>query len=102
MALANLDAVLLEARGAFELLPEHLLAQLEEVQRMQSPRASASPQSDGGAMASQDIPSNVCLFSNITTICYIYLTKCERMVIHYITSAEGSVTPVLHSSGIPS
>lgn len=47
MALANLDAVLLESRGTLESLPEHVLAQLEDVQRMQTPRASASPQAEG-------------------------------------------------------
>ena len=47
MAIANLDAVLLESRGTLETLPGHVLAQLEEVQRMQSPRASASPQAEG-------------------------------------------------------
>ena len=46
VALANLDAVLLESRGTFEMLPEHVLAQLEEVQRLHSPHASASPQAD--------------------------------------------------------
>ena len=46
VALANLDAVLLESRGTFEMLPEHVLAQLEEMQRLQNPRASASPQAD--------------------------------------------------------
>ena len=43
MALANLDAVLLEAQGAFESLPQHLLAQLEDVQRSLSLRATAAP-----------------------------------------------------------
>ena len=47
MALANLDAVLLESRGTLETLPEHVLEQLEDIQRMQSPRASASPQAEG-------------------------------------------------------
>ena len=47
MAIANLDAVLLESRGTLETLPGHVLAQLEEVQRMQSPRASTSPQAEG-------------------------------------------------------
>ena len=46
VALANLDAVLLESRGTFEMLPEHVLLQLEEMQRLQNPRASASPQAD--------------------------------------------------------
>ena len=49
MAIANLDAVLLESRGTLETLPGHVLTQLEEVQRMQSPRASASPQAEGEA-----------------------------------------------------
>ena len=47
VAIANLNAVLLESRGTLETLPGHVLAQLEEVQRMQSPRASASPQAEG-------------------------------------------------------
>lgn len=51
MALANLDAVLLESRGTLEALPEHVLAQLEDAQRMGSPRASASPQADGEYLA---------------------------------------------------
>ncbi len=51
MALANLDAVLLESRSTLEALPEHVLAQLEAAQRMGSPRASASPQADGECLA---------------------------------------------------
>lgn len=41
--MANLDAVILEAQGAFESLPQHLLEQLEEVQRSLTVRATAAP-----------------------------------------------------------
>ncbi len=60
VALANLDAVLLESRGTFEMLPEHVLAQLEEVQLMQSPRASASPQADGEHSELRCCPAFLC------------------------------------------
>ena len=60
VALANLDAVLLESRGTFEMLPEHVLAQLEEVQLMQSPRASASPQADGEHSELSWFPASLC------------------------------------------
>ena len=58
MALANLDAVLLESRGTFETLPEHVLAQLEEVQRLQSPRASASTPADSALPWPSPLMSN--------------------------------------------
>ncbi|CAL8469414.1 g8955 [Coccomyxa elongata] len=48
VALANLDAVILEAQGAFESLPQHLLEQLEEVQRTLTVRATAPPLLQGG------------------------------------------------------
>ena len=55
VALANLDAVLLEARGALEALPAHMLGELEAVQRLAFPRAPAAPprahQLPGGCQA---------------------------------------------------
>ncbi len=48
MALANLDAVLQEARGALEGLPPHCLAALEAaLRRRWPPPASASPAPPG-------------------------------------------------------
>ncbi len=65
VALANLDAVLLESRGTFEMLPEHVLLQLEEMQRLQNPRASASPQADSEFLR----PS--CCFHQIWPACKV-------------------------------
>jgi hypothetical protein len=45
VVIANLDAVLLEAVGAFQTLPGHLLAQLEDLQRLHFPRALPPPYS---------------------------------------------------------
>ncbi|KAK9908199.1 hypothetical protein WJX75_004163 [Coccomyxa subellipsoidea] len=59
VALANLDAVLLEAQGAFESLPQHLLAQLEDVQRSLSLRATAAPPLHGASGQASQVPANM-------------------------------------------
>ena len=51
IALANLDTVLLEARGVLEGLGEHLLAEMEDVQKAQF--ESASPVPEGTSLVDQ-------------------------------------------------
>lgn len=58
VAVANLDAVLLEAQYAFQALPRHLLAQLEELQRLQIPRAVAAPAAQPGNEARESMPES--------------------------------------------
>lgn len=51
IALANLDCVLLEARGVLEGISPHLLAEMEDVQKAQF--EAASPMPEGSSLMQQ-------------------------------------------------
>ncbi len=55
VAVCNLDAVLVEARGAFEELPPHLLVEIERVFKSQHKGRSGTP--GGGAVAASAVSS---------------------------------------------
>lgn len=55
IALANLDSVLLEARGVLEGISPHLLAEMEDVQKAQF--EAASPMPEGSSMMKQRLLS---------------------------------------------
>ena len=54
VALANLDAVLLEARYAFESLPQHILAQIETVFHASMARSTSAPLEAGVYHSNRD------------------------------------------------